>query len=64
MNLKNLQIIYYVNVNINLMLENVTQIKTRVTIIIDMSAKILVNMCVKKGIFGILVQVPLTMVHI
>ena len=33
MNLKNLQIIYYVNVNINLMLENVTQIKTRVTII-------------------------------
>ena len=52
------------NVNINLMLENVTQIKTRVTIIIDMSAKILVNMCVKKGIFGILVQVPLKMVHI
>ena len=48
MNLKNLQIIYYVNVNINLMLENVTQIKTRVT----------------KGIFGILVQVPLKMVHI
>ena len=52
------------NVNVNLMIENVTQIKTRITIIVDMNVKVLENMCVKNIIFGILAHVLVKKVHI
>ena len=46
------------NVNVNLMIENLIQIKSGITINTDVSAKIRENIvCVKKIIFGVLVLV-------
>ena len=44
--------------------ENVIQIKSGVTLNVNMSTKIQENMCVTKIIFGILVHVLVKMVHI
>ena len=44
------------------MVENVTRIKSRIKINVDVSAKIKKkNMCAKKIIFGILLHVPVKM---
>ena len=43
---------YHGNVNVNLIVENVIQIKSRITIIVDVSVKNIIY--VKKIIFGIL----------
>ena len=49
MNKKHQQNIYHVHVNVNLMVENVIQIKTGTTINVDVSVKIHKNIrCVKK----------------
>ena len=49
---------YHANININLMVKNVIQIKIRITINIDVSAKFRKNiMCAKKIIFRNLVLV-------
>ena len=56
---------YHVNVNVNLMVENVTQIKSRTTINIGVGVKFQKNdMCVKKIVFSILVLVPVKIVNI
>ena len=53
------------NVNANLMVKNVTRIKIRITINIDVTAKIQKNiMCAKKNSFGILLHVPAKLTNI
>ena len=42
------------NVNVNMTVKNVIQIKYGITINVDMSGKIQEKICVKKVIFGIL----------
>ena len=50
MNQKHLQNIYHENVNVNLMLENITQIKNGIMINLDVSARIQENTrCVKNS---------------
>ena len=50
MNQKHLQNIYHENVNVNLMLENITQIKNGIMINLDVSARIQENtICVKNS---------------
>ena len=59
MNRKHEQNKYHVNVNVKLMVENVTRIKSEITIYVDVNAKIWKNnMCV---IFGILLHVLVKM---
>ena len=56
--MKNINKVYHANVNVNLMQENVTQIKSGITINVDVSAKIRENIiCVKNFLMGILVHV-------
>ena len=63
--MKNINKTYHANVNVNLMQENVTQIKSGITINVDVSAKIRENIiCVKKIITGILVHVLEKMLNI
>ena len=53
------------NVSVNLIVEDVIQIKSRITIKVDVSVKIQKNiMCVKKIIFGILLHVVEKMANI
>ena len=53
------------NVNVNLIVENIIQIKSGITIIVDASAKIREKIrLLKKIIFGILVHVLVKMVNI
>ena len=54
---KTLQNIYLVNVNLNLMVENVTQIKSRITLNVEVSATIQEKTKCVKNISGILVHV-------
>ena len=55
---------YHANVNISLMAENVTRIKSGITINVGVSAKMQENiMCVKKIILGIHLHVVLKMVN-
>ena len=56
------QEIYHANVNVNLMEENVIQIKSRITINVDVRVKNIIY--VRKIIFGILLQVAAKMEHI
>ena len=58
---KNKQTIYYANVNVNLMEQNVIQISGGITINIYVSVK---NIYVKKNMFGILVYVFVKMENI
>ena len=51
------QDIRHANVNVNLMVENVTQIKNGIKINITVGANIQEKMCTKKVIFGILLNV-------
>ena len=53
---------YYVNVNVNVIEENVIQIKSGIMINVDASAKNIIY--VKKNIFGILLHVVAKMVKI
>ena len=53
---------YHANVNVNLMEENVIQIKSETTIKVDVNVKN--NIYVKKIIFGILLYVVVKMVNI
>ena len=56
---------YIMQVGVSLMAEYVTQMKSRITIIVGVSAKIRNNiMCAKKIIFGILLHVVAKMVNI
>ena len=55
MNQKFQRKIYHANVNVNLMKENVIQIKSKIMMNIDVSAKNIIY--VKKMIFGILLHV-------
>ena len=52
---------YHENVNVNLTVENVIQIKFGITINVGVSAKIQEKMCAKKAIFGILLHVVVKM---
>ena len=53
------------NVNVSLMVEDVIQVKSRITVNVGVSAIIQKNiMCVKKIIFGILLHVAVKMVKI
>ena len=61
MNRKHKQSIYHANGNVNLMDENVIQIRGGITINVDVSVK---NIYVKKIIFGILLHVVVKMVNI
>ena len=57
--------IYHVNVNVNLIVESVIQIKSGITVNVDVSVKIKKNIaCAKKLIFGILLHVVVKMVNI
>ena len=58
MNQKHLKKIYHVDVNENLMVKNVIQIKSGTMTNVDMSAK---KMCVKKVMFRILLYVVVKM---
>ena len=63
--IKNFNKRYHANANVNLMVENITQIKSGITINFDASVKIQKNkMCVKTIIFGILSQAVVKMVNI
>ena len=62
MNRKHEQSIYYVNTNINLMVEVVTQINVGIMIKVDVSVKNF--MYAKKIIFGILLHVIVKMENI
>ena len=53
---------YYANVNVNLIVESVTQIKSRIMINVDASVKNIAY--VKKIIFGILLHVVVKMVNV
>ena len=53
---------YYKNVNVNVMVENVIHIKSGIMINVDMSVRNIIN--VKKIIFGILLHVVSKMVNI
>ena len=53
---------YHANVNVNLMVENVTQIKIGIMMNADVNVKTIIY--VKTIIFGILLQVAVKMVHI
>ena len=56
---------YHVNVNVNLMVENVTRIKSGIIINVFVSAKIQKNiMHAKRIIFGILLHVVVKMLNI
>ena len=56
---------YRANVSVNWMVENVIQIKRRITINVDVSKKIRENIkCAKKNRFGILVHILVKMVSI
>ena len=56
MNRKHQQSVYHTNVNVNLVVENVIQIKSGITINIDVCPKIWKNVkCVKNIIFAILI---------
>ena len=62
MNRKHEQSIYHVNINLNLMVENVIQIKSGIMINVDVNVK---NMTyVKNIIFGILLHVVTKMVKV
>ena len=65
MNQKHQQNIHHANVNVNLMVESVIQIKSGMTINVNLNAKTRENiMYVKKIIFRILVHVLVKMVNI
>ena len=53
---------YHANVNANLMVENITQIKCRIKINVDASVKNIIY--VKKILFGILLHVVVKVVNI
>ena len=53
---------YYANVNVNLMVESVTQIKSGMIINVDASVKNIIY--VKETVFGILLHVVKKMVNI
>ena len=56
---------YQVNVNVNLMVENSIQIKSGITINVDVSGKIQKNnTCAKNIIFGILLHVVVKIINI
>ena len=56
---------YQANVHVNLIVENVTQIKRRITITVGASVKIHKNIvCMNKVIFGILLHVVVKTVNI
>ena len=56
---------YKVNVNINLMVENSIQIKSGITINVDVSGKIQKNnTCAENIIFGILLHVVVKIINI
>ena len=61
MNQKHLKNTSHVNVNVNLTVKNVIQIKFGIMINVDVSAKIQEKMSSKKGIFGILLYVLVKM---
>ena len=54
---------YHTNVNVNLIVKNVIQIKFEITINVDVSAKIQEKMCAKKVILGILLHAVQKMVE-
>ena len=61
---KTLENIHRASVNLNLILENVIQIKRRITVDVDVGEKIRENFkCAKKNRFGILVHVLVKMVN-
>ena len=61
--LKTLTNMYHANVNVNLMVENVIQIKSGTTVNVDVAVKILKNIiCVKKIIFTIRLNIVTKMV--
>ena len=62
MNRKHYQSIYHANANVNLMVENVIQIKSGIMINVDVSVKYIIY--VKKIVFGILLPVVAKMVNI
>ena len=65
MNQKHQQNIHHANVNVNLMVESVIQIKSGMTINVNLNTKTRENiMYVKKIIFRILVHVLVKMVNI
>ena len=56
---------YHVNINVNLIVENVIQIKSGISINVDGGAKIRENVvCVKKILFVILANVLAKMINI
>ena len=56
---------YHANVNVNLMAENVIQIKSGIMINVHASVKIQINIvCTKNFIFGVLLHVAAEMVNI
>ena len=55
---------YHANVSINMMVENVTRIKSAIMINVDVSAKIDKNKIHAKNIFGIQLHVVLKMLNI
>ena len=61
MNQKHLKNTSHVNVNVNLTVKNVIQIKFGIMINVDVSAKIQEKMSSKKGIFAILLYVLVKM---
>ena len=64
MNRKHEQNKYHANVNVNLMVENVTRLRSGITINVDVSTKFQKNiMWVKKIIIGILPHVLVKMVN-
>ena len=65
MNQKHEQNIYHANVNVNLIVKIVIQIKSVITINVGVSAKIRKNiMCAKKITFGILLLIHAKMENI
>ena len=56
--------IYHANVNVNLPVKSVIQIKFGIMINVDVRAKIQEKMCVKKVTFGLLLHVIVKMVDI
>ena len=55
------QKIYHKNINVNLMVENITKVKSGIMPNVDVSVK---NIYVKKIVFGILLHAVAKMVHI
>ena len=55
---------YHANVKVSLMIENVTWIKTGITVNVGVTVKIEKNICAKKVNFGILQNLAAKMVNL